>query len=108
VIDHTVIDEAFAKVSHAFPKEAVWQGPHFRYAALNNGLLIEIKRSAFIPERECGHCGQFRGTKDTRYFYWLLVGEQFVLIHASYKSKLASLRTILDSITPSSNYLPQT
>ncbi len=85
MIDPTVIDEAFAKVSHAFPHDADWQGPHFRYAVKNGVTLIEIKRSVFIPQSECGHCGQHRGTKTTRYFYWLLIGERYYAVHASEK-----------------------
>ncbi len=99
------IDEAFAAVSHAFPKDAEWQGLHFRYAVKNGITLIEQKKSRFIPESTCNHCGQEKGTKDVRFYYWLLVGEQFLCIHASRKSKFTLMRTILGSLSPSSNYL---
>ena len=39
-----------------------------------------------------------------RFFYWLLVGEHFKLIHASRESKLAPMRTIGQSLTPSHAY----
>lgn len=108
MIDPTVIDEAFARVSHAFPHDADWQGTHFRYAVKNGVTLIEIKRSVFIPERQCDACGQHRGTKDTRFFYWLLVGEKFFAVHASEKTKFGKLRTVKESFSPSTNYLPST
>jgi hypothetical protein len=108
VIEPAVIDEAFAKVSHAFPFDADWQGTHFRYAVKNGVTLIEQKRSVFVPESECGHCGQHRGHKETRYFYWLLIGERFFAVHASEKSKFGPLRTVKNSFSPSTNYMPTT
>lgn len=71
VSSHTVtIDDAFAEVSRCFPQVAELQGVHFKYATRNGIKLIERK----------GHDG---------FFYWLSVGEHFVLIHTSLGSKLA-------------------
>jgi hypothetical protein len=97
------IDEAFAAVSHAFPQEAEWQGVHFRYATKNGVTLIEQKRSVFVPKSRCDHCGEQSGTKVTRFHYWLLVGDRFKEVHASHKSKFAAMRTVIDSLRPSSN-----
>lgn len=65
----------FAKLSGAFPALANFQGLHFKYAVRDGVVLIESKR-------------------DGRYFYWILVGEKFLLIHASLQSKLKRMQTI--------------
>ncbi len=97
-------DEAFAAVGHAFPQEAEWQGLHFRFAAKAGVVLIEQRRSTFVAESSCAHCGQDRGRKDTRYFYWLIWEGNKKVIHASFKSKFGRMRTVIDSLSMSENY----
>jgi hypothetical protein len=92
------LDEAFAAVSHAFPQVAELQGRHFSYAQKNGVTLIESKKTVFEPDSECPHCGQHRGERTSRFFYWLLVDGRFKLFNASInKSRLAPMRTIGDS-----------
>jgi hypothetical protein len=80
------IDESFANLRGAFPTIAEFQGLHFRYVEKNGSLMIEMRRF-------------------DRYFYWLLVGHTFKLIHASQVSKLKRLQPISDStFTPSHAY----
>ena len=80
------VTEAFAALAGAFPTLASFQGLHFKYAVKNGVVLIESKR-------------------DGRYFYWILVGEEFRLIHASMQSKLKRMQTITHAIlTPSRPY----
>jgi hypothetical protein len=76
------IDEAFATVSNCFPQVATFQGTHFKYTVRNGVTLVERK----------GH---------DRFYYWLSVDDHFLLIHVSQNSKLAPLRTIGKSFTPS-------
>lgn len=92
------IDEAFSGLSHAFPRTAEWQGRHFLYAQRGQSLLIETKKSTFRPCGTCPSCGQERGERDSRFYYWLLVDGQFKLVHAGLKSKLKPLKTIGESI----------
>lgn len=92
------VAEAFAGISHAFPSKAEWQGQHFAYAAKDGHLLIETKKSSFEVRSTCPTCGNKRGSKESRYFYWLLVDGQFRLVHASLESRLRPLRTIGESI----------
>lgn len=94
------VDEAFAGISHAFPSKAEWQGQHFGYAAKSGHVLIETKKSSFEVRSTCPCCGLTRGTKESRFFYWLLVDGQLKLVHASLDSRLKPLRTIGDSIPP--------
>ena len=35
--------------------------------------------------------------RDGRYFYWILIGEKFLLIHASLQSKLKRMETITNA-----------
>ena len=77
------IDDAFAQVSSCFPQVADFQRVHFKYATRNGITLIERK----------GY---------ERFFYWISVDAHFELIHSSNKSKLAPMRTIGQSFTPSS------
>ena len=77
---------AFAKLGGAFPTLANFQGLHFKYAVRDGVVLIESKR-------------------DGRYFYWMLVGDKFLLIHASLQSKLKRMQTITNAtFTPSTSY----
>jgi hypothetical protein len=77
---------AFAKLGGAFPTLANFQGLHFKYAVRDGVVLIESKR-------------------DGRYFYWILVGEKFLLIHASMQSKLKRMHTITNAtFIPSKPY----
>ncbi len=80
-----LIADAFALVSHAFPQVARFEGKHFQYAEKNGVVLIERKRTI---------------REETRYYYWLLVGGRFRLIHRSQNSKLSPMRTIGDSLSP--------
>ena len=75
VTPDTTIDDAFAYLKSAFPSAATFQGTHFRYAVRDGSVILEVKRF-------------------DRFFYWLLIGEHFFLIHASKESKFASMRTI--------------
>jgi hypothetical protein len=88
VTPDTTIDEAFALLKNAFPSTATFQGTNFRYAARDGSLLIEQKRF-------------------DRFFHCLRVGEHFYPIHASKESKLAPMRTIGTSLTPSHEYEEQ-
>lgn len=72
------VTEAFAKLSGSFPTLANFQGLHFKYAVRDGVVLIESKR-------------------DGRYFYWILIGEKFLLIHASLQSKLKRMETITNA-----------
>jgi hypothetical protein len=77
---------AFEKLTGAFPTLATFQGLHFKYAVKDGVVLIESKR-------------------DGRYFYWILVDEKFLLIHASLQSKLKRMETITNaSFIPSRPY----
>ena len=69
------VTEAFGKLGGSFPTLANFQGLHFKYAVRDGVVMIESKR-------------------DGRYFYWILVGEKFLLIHASLQSKLKRMETI--------------
>lgn len=80
------VTDAFAKLSGSFPTLASFQGLHFKYAVRDGVVLIESKR-------------------DGRYFYWILVGEKFLLIHASMQSKLKRMQTITNAtFIPSKPY----
>lgn len=80
------IDESFAALRGAFPTVADFQGLHFKYVVKDGSLLIEVRNHG-------------------RFFYWLLVGDTFKLIHASQVSKLKRLQPISDStFTPSHAY----
>lgn len=80
------VTAAFGKLTGAFPELASFQGLHFKYAVRDGIVLIESKR-------------------DSRYFYWILVGGRFLLIHASVHSKLRRMQTITDkTFTPSTPY----
>lgn len=80
------VTETFGKLNGAFPTLASFQGLHFKYAVKDSVVLIESKR-------------------DGRYFYWILVGETFRLIHASMQSKLKRMQTITSAtFTPSRPY----
>ena len=72
------VTEAFAKLSGSFPTLANFQGLHFKYVVRDGTVLIESKR-------------------DGRYFYWILIGEKFLLIHASLQSKLKRMETITNA-----------
>ena len=72
------VTEVFAKLSGAFPTLASFQGLHFKYAVRDGVVLIESKR-------------------DGRYFYWILIDEKFLLIHASLQSKLKRMETITNA-----------
>lgn len=77
------VGAAFAKLSGSFPSLASLQGNvHFKYAVRNGVILIETKR-------------------DGRYWYWILVGEEFLLIGAFATGKLKRMKTITDeTFTP--------
>ncbi len=80
------VTEAFGKLAGAFPTLATFQGLHFKYAVRDGTVLIESKR-------------------DGRYFYWILIGEKFLLIHASLQSKLKRMETITSAtFVPSRSY----
>lgn len=81
------VDAAFAPLRGAFPQKAVFQGTHFKYAVRGNALLIE--RRGFDEAQNC-----------PIFYYWLLVGERFLLVGASRESKLAPMKTIGESLTP--------
>lgn len=85
------IEQAFAAISTAFPSVAEWQGMHFRFAHKNNVTLIEKRR--YNEQKSC-HV----------FFYWLIWEGNHKLIHAAQKSKLAPMRTIGDSFSPSHAY----
>lgn len=72
------VTEAFGKLSGAFPTLASFQGLHFKYAVKDGVVLVESKR-------------------DGRYFYWILIDEKFLLIHASLQSKLKRMETITNA-----------
>ena len=97
------IDESFANLRGAFPTVAEFQGLHFKYVVKEGVVLIEqrLNVAELMPCRVCGG----NAAKDFRYFYWLLVGDRFKLVHASNKSKLKRLQPISDStFTPSHAY----
>jgi hypothetical protein len=82
------VTEAFEALFGVFPNIANFQGLHFKYAANSKkgALLIETKR-------------------DSRYFYWLLVGERFFVVHASLQSKLKRMEPISEkTLVPSRPY----
>ena len=80
------VSDAFAKLAGAFPVLASFQGVHFKYAVRNGTVLVE-----------CKHNG--------RYYYWILAGDTFLLIHSSEHSKLRRMQTITDAtFTPSKPY----
>src|SRR4051794_1661578 len=91
-------EEAFAAVSHAFPKVADFQGPHFRYATKNDGVILEIKKNTFEKKGDCPHCGQQIALREPRFFYWLLIDGRFEMIHTSSKSRIGSMKTIGETI----------
>lgn len=72
------VTNAFGKLTGAFPTLASFQGLHFKYAVRDGVVLIESKR-------------------DGRYFYWILIEEKFLLIHASMQSKLKRMQTITNA-----------
>lgn len=96
------IQPAFAPLKTAFPFAAEFQGKDFQYAVKNGSVLIERRRTAFLTDASCPCCGQATGPKETLFRYWLLVDGKFKLVHGSKKSKLAPMRTIGDSFTPTS------
>lgn len=100
------LNEAFTAISHAFPIVAEFQGRHFTYAEKNGVMLIENKKTVFTPHGECSTCGQHRGEKQTRYFYWLTYGGRFHLVHASLKSRLSPMKTIGESLPPLAQLTP--
>jgi hypothetical protein len=82
--------DAFAELRNAFPKVAEYRGKHFQYAERNGIVLIERRKSLDMPE---GRAEMF--------CYWLLVEGIFQPVHVSHASKLAPMRTIGSSFTPS-------
>ena len=95
------VDAAFAQVRTAFPETAVFQGTHFKYAAKNGVTIIETRRSFWAEDIRCRSCSNRIGDKTERYFYWIIVGNEHKLIHASTRSKFRPLQTIADSFSPS-------
>lgn len=80
------VDSAFQSLAGAFPLLARFHGLHFKYAVKNGIVLIEIRR-------------------DGRFYYWLLIGERFRLIHSSDNSKLRKMKTVTHStFTPTGQY----
>ena len=80
------VDEAFGNLKGSFPCEAVFQGMHFQYAVKGGVVLVEVKRQE-------------------KFFYWLLVGDRFKLVHAANRSKFRKLWTIDTHLfTPSDAY----
>lgn len=80
------IDEAFHHLSGAFTHLAEFQGLHFKYAVKDGAMLIEQRRAG-------------------RYFYWLLVGDRFKLVHASLASRFKRMAPITNStFTPDHTY----
>jgi len=80
------INSAFQNLSGAFPLLARYQGLHFKYAVKNGVILIETRRGG-------------------RYYYWLLVGERFRLIHSAEHSKWRKMKTVTHStFTPTAQY----
>lgn len=80
----STVGEAFAKLSGSFPSLASPRlgAVHFKYAVREGSVLIETKR-------------------DGKYWYWLLVGEEFVPIHVTTNSKLKRMKTITEeTFTP--------
>ena len=92
------IDQAFAGLSHAFPAKAEFQGQHFAYAAKNGFHILETKKTVFTPCGSCPTCGQQRGEKERRFFYWLWVDSRWVLVHAALETRFKGLKTVGQSI----------
>ena len=80
------IDEAFGQLKGVFAIMAQFQGGHFKYAAKNGVVMLEIKRNG-------------------RFYYWLLIDGRFVLVHASLESRLRSMRTVTDCLDPKAEYV---
>lgn len=92
------IDTAFGGLKGSMPHDAAFQGLHFRYGAKGESVLIETKKTFIHEDHVCIACGQKIGEKTVRFFYWLLCGERFKLVHASSRPRLRETATIDDHL----------
>jgi len=75
-------DEAFGQVKKVFPAVVEWDGIHYRYAANNGVVIIEIR-------------------KREKFFYWLHFDQACELVHTASESKFRRMKTVGECFSPS-------